>query len=354
MFRRCAVRLCSRSVAGIDVCSLAAEVVSGNRRAVSRGITYVESVKPEHRHAADELLQEVSRLTEKNRSSLGAFRVAVSGPPGAGKSCFIEELGTYLTNQGHRVAVLTIDPSSTISGGSLLGDKTRMDKLSFNKDAFVRPSPTRGCLGGVTEATYDALLLCEGAGFDVCIVETVGVGQSEVEARNMTDCFMLLLPPAGGDELQGIKKGIVEVADMVVITKSDGATEALAKKTASEYRKALQVIRPYQAMADWKPPVLRISSHTHKGIHELWETVKEHREHEKVKLLRKREEHRLSKLWECLRKEVIGRIETDMDVAEHVHKLEDGVGKGTTVPRLAARHIVDAWVSVIKGEKPTQ
>ena len=236
---------------------LAQGVVSGDRRSLARAITYVESVNEEHRTQADELLQDIAVLkAEKTRQAkpanqmcetftrmeqLPSLRIAISGPPGAGKSCFIECLGMHLIGMGLRVAVLTIDPSSTISGGSLLGDKTRMDKLTVERNAYIRPTPSRGFLGGIAEATYDALQICEGAGFDVCLVETVGVGQSEVAARTMTDCFCLLLPPAGGDELQGIKKGIVEVADLVGITKADGSTLPLAKRTQAEYTKALQV-----------------------------------------------------------------------------------------------------------------
>ena len=235
--------LCER--AGVDVKAIAERVVAGDRRALSRAITYVESVNETHRRQADLIMQHIAQLHPPHENDptthLPSIRIAISGPPGTGKSCLIETLGTYLTEQGHKVAVLTIDPSSTISGGSLLGDKTRMDKLAFNKQAYVRPSPTRGCLGGVTDATYDALHVCEGAGFDVCLVETVGVGQSEVAVRDMTDCFLLLLPPAGGDELQGIKKGIVEVADVVTITKADGPTKKLAGRTQAEYRKAMQV-----------------------------------------------------------------------------------------------------------------
>ena len=319
---------------------MAEKVLSGDRRSVSRAITLIESSNPDHRRQADLLLQEVA--TYENRSS---FRVAVSGPPGAGKSCFIEALGTHLTeNLGKKVAVLTIDPSSTISGGSLLGDKTRMDKLSINNNAYVRPSPTKGCLGGVAEATYDSSQLCEAAGFDVIIIETVGVGQSEVAARNMSDCFLLLLPPSSGDELQGIKKGIVEVADIVAITKADGSTEKLAKSSQVEYRKALQLIRPFGRCTDWRAPVLTCSSKANKGISELWDKIMFFSTEESDEIKSRRHNYRVEKLWESIRADITRRIEADQRMSDSAQKLTEGVRRGSVVPRLASRQILDAWL----------
>eukprot|EP01059_Diplonema_ambulator_P006862 TRINITY_DN16441_c0_g1_i1.p1 TRINITY_DN16441_c0_g1~~TRINITY_DN16441_c0_g1_i1.p1 ORF type:complete len:354 (+),score=49.71 TRINITY_DN16441_c0_g1_i1:46-1107(+) len=346
MLRRTVCRLAA------DVEDMANRIVNGERRFISRGITLVESGNEVHRRQADELLQLVTQkrldIMKKTGSKdrMPGFRVAVSGPPGAGKSCFIEALGTHLTKKmGQKVAVLTIDPSSTISGGSLLGDKTRMDGLSIDPNAYVRPSPTRGCLGGVAEATYDAIQICEGAGFDTCIVETVGVGQSEVDARNITDCFILLLPPANGDELQGIKKGIVEVADIVCITKADGNTEKLAHYTQAEYRKALQLIRPYGRCTDWKTPVLTCSAPTRAGIPEVWDAVAEFRQKEEPALIQRRKEHRVKKMWSFVRNDITRRIEADPDIREDALATTHSVATGVMVPRLGARHILDSWLA---------
>src|SRR6478672_11136472 len=231
---------------------LAQQVVDGDRRALARAITLVESTRADHRAEAEALLAEV--LPHVGNS----VRVGISGAPGAGKSTFIEALGGYLVEQAHRVAVLAVDPSSTRSGGSILGDKTRMEQLTRSPLAFVRPSPTGGTLGGVARRTREALLLCEAAGFDVVLVETVGVGQSEVAVAGMVDCFMLLIAPAAGDELQGIKRGIMELADLVVVNKADGDLAAIAGITAADYANALHLVRP--RIAAWVPRVLTCSA----------------------------------------------------------------------------------------------
>src|SRR5713101_4330951 len=224
---------------------LARAVIDGDRRALARAITLVESTRPDHRAEAETLLAEVLPTAG------GAIRVGVSGAPGAGKSTLIEALGLYLVGLGHRVAVLAVDPSSTRSGGSILGDKTRMEQLTRSPDAFVRPSPTGGTLGGVARRTREAMLLCEAAGFDVVLVETVGVGQSEVKVAAMVDLFMVLVAPGGGDELQGLKRGIMELADLVVVNKADGELEHAAGITASDYASALHLMRP--RIAEWTP-----------------------------------------------------------------------------------------------------
>lgn len=253
-----------------DPAALLAAIRSGERRALARAITLVESTAAHDRARADELLALL-----RPQASSPVVRVGISGPPGAGKSTFIEAFGLYLVAQGRKPAVLAVDPSSPVSGGSILGDKTRMEMLARDARAFIRPSPSGGNLGGVARRTREASLLCEAAGFDTILIETVGVGQSETAVAQMVDLFMLLLPPAGGDELQGIKKGIVELADLVAINKSDGDLEAAAGRTASDYTAALHMLRPSHAA--WHPPVLRVSSLQGTGIAEIWAAILAHR-----------------------------------------------------------------------------
>src|SRR5690554_1927349 len=249
---------------------LAEQVVAGDRRALARAITLVESTRPDHRASADALLAKLLPETGK------AVRLGISGVPGVGKSTFIEAFGLYLIEQGRRVAVLAVDPSSRRAGGSILGDKTRMELLSRSPDAFIRPSPAGRSLGGVARRTREALLLCEAAGYDVGIVETVGVGQSETAVAEMVDLFALLLLPGGGDELQGIKKGIVELAELVIVNKADGEMRAAAGRAAAEYRSALRMLRPL--MENWKVPVLQVSSIEKRGLEAVWQAILKHRE----------------------------------------------------------------------------
>src|SRR5829696_3615620 len=244
---------------------LAQEVIAGDRRALARAITLAESTRPDHRAEAEALLAEVLPR------SGAAVRVGISGAPGAGKSTLIEALGTHLVAEGQRVAVLAVDPSSTRSGGSILGDKTRMEQLTRSPDAFVRPSPTGGTLGGVARRTREAMLLCEAAGFDVVLVETVGVGQSEVKVAAMVDLFLVIVAPGGGDELQGIKRGIMELADLIVVNKADGDLAPAAGRAASDLRHAVHLLRPKRA--SWEVDVLTASALTGAGIAELWEAI---------------------------------------------------------------------------------
>ena len=248
---------------------LAEQIVAGDRRALARAITIVESTRPDHREEAAALLTEVLPHTG------GAIRIGISGAPGSGKSTFIEAFGLHLVEHGHRVAVLAVDPSSTRTGGSILGDKTRMGELTRSDSAFVRPSPTAGTLGGVARRTREAMLLCEAAGFDVVMVETVGVGQSEVAVAGMVDLFAVLVAPGAGDELQGIKRGIIELADVVVVNKNDGELAPAAKTTATDYSSALRLVR--SKTQAWTPRVVLVSALEGTGIDDLWSTVEEFR-----------------------------------------------------------------------------
>lgn len=249
----------------VNVTDLETGILSGSRVALSRAITLIESQHPDHQKAAQELLQ---LLINKRQDTI---RIGITGVPGAGKSTFIEAFGMMLCQKGLKVAVLAIDPTSSLSGGSILGDKTRMEQLSKEKNAYVRPSPTSGTLGGVHKKTRETMLLCEAFGFDVVLVETVGVGQSETAVRGMVDFFMLLTLTGAGDELQGMKKGIMELADAIVIHKADGANEKPAKKTASEFKQILHFIQP--ATKGWTPISLPVSSYTKLGLEEVWSSI---------------------------------------------------------------------------------
>jgi GTPase len=252
-----------------NIDALAASVREGGRVAVARAITLIESRKPEHRAQARRL------LTLLNDAAGRSHRIGITGVPGVGKSTLIDAFGSVLTSLGHRVAVLAVDPSSTRSGGAILGDKTRMAQLAIDPNAFIRPSPSSGTLGGVTRTTRETILLCEASGFDVLLVETVGVGQSEVAVAGMVDFFLLLMLAGGGDELQGIKKGVMELADMIAITKADRGNEHAARAAASDYSSALKILTP--PSASWKPPVITISAREGRGLDELWANIKAHR-----------------------------------------------------------------------------
>ena len=253
----------------LDPAVLAARITAGDRTALSRAITLVESTRGDHRALATTLLDALAERTGRS------IRIGMTGVPGAGKSTLIDGFGTMLTGMGHRVAVLAVDPTSMRSGGAILGDKTRMARLSVDPHAFVRPSPSSGTLGGVAAKTRETMLLCEAAGFDVVIVETVGVGQSEITVADMVDLFVLLMLPGAGDELQGIKKGIVEVADIIAVNKADGENAGRARLAAAEIRAALNILSPRDPL--WSPPVLALSGQTGDGLAELWSTIERFR-----------------------------------------------------------------------------
>lgn len=248
--------------------ALVSGVLDGQRRALAKAITLIESTREDHQIRAQQVLNALLPKTGN------AIRIGISGVPGAGKSTFIEALGMWLINQGHKLAVLAVDPSSSVSGGSILGDKTRMEQLSVREEAFIRPSPSSGSLGGVAEKTREAMLLCEASGYDVIIVETVGVGQSETTVAGMVDIFCLLQLPNAGDDLQAIKKGIVEIADLVIINKADIDPQAAAV-TAAQWKNALTLLRP--SSPNWQPPVIALSALHHDGIEKFWAAINNYR-----------------------------------------------------------------------------
>jgi len=318
---------------------IAARVVEGDRRALAQAITLVESSRPDHREDADALLADVLPHTGES------VRVGISGSPGAGKSTFIEALGLHVVEHGHRVAVLAVDPSSTRSGGSILGDKTRMEQLVRSPSAFIRPSPTGGTLGGVARRTREAMLLCEAAGFDVVLVETVGVGQSEVAVDAMVDLFLLLLAPGGGDELQGIKRGIVELADLVVVNKADGELTAAARSAASDYSSALRLLRAKQA--GWEPRVLTASALEGTGVADVWAAIEEFRDTlgASGELERRRAEQARDWMWSEVSESLLDALRRDAGVAALARELEDAVRRGELAPAAAARRLLDAFLA---------
>ncbi len=320
---------------GAEVSALAASIRAGDRRALARAITTVESTLPEHRRQADALLGEL-------RADAGhAVRVGISGPPGAGKSTFIEAFGLHLLSLGRKPAVLAVDPSSPVSGGSILGDKTRMELLARDARAFIRPSPSGGTLGGVARRTREASFVCEAAGFDTILIETVGVGQSETAVAEMVDLFMLLLPPAGGDELQGIKKGIVELADLVVINKADGDLAAAAGRTASDYMAALHMLRPSRAV--WHPPVLQISALEKRGIDRVWQAIEDYgRTLGQRGIAARRAAQAKATLWREIADLVRETLAAEPRLEALVQALEIEVSQGVTSPYAAAGRVVAA------------
>jgi LAO/AO transport system kinase len=322
-------------VSEVDVDELGAALGAGDRRALARSITLVESTRADHREQAAALLDAVLPATGK------AARVGITGTPGAGKSTFVEELGTRLTAGGHRVAVLAVDPSSRRSGGSILGDKTRMERLARDPDAFIRPSPSGGALGGVARRTREAGLLCEAAGFDVVIVETVGVGQSEIAVAEMVDCFVLLAAPGGGDELQGIKRGIMELADIVLVNKADGDLEAAALRAVSDYRHAVHLLRPKHD--GWTVPVTPISALSGRGVDEAWEAVERCTAHlrDTGALDRLRAGQAVAWMWDEIRETLIDSFRRDPEVARHWDEVEASVRNGRLSPTTAARTLLD-------------
>jgi LAO/AO transport system kinase len=325
------------------VTSLADRVRAGDRRAVARAITLVESTRADHRTEAEALLDAVLPETGK------ALRIGISGAPGVGKSTFIEAFGLHLIKAGKRPAVLAVDPSSRLSGGSILGDKTRMAELAKHKEAFIRPSPSGfgsdGLgFGGIARRSREALLICEAAGFDPILVETVGVGQSETAVAEMTDLFLLLLMPAGGDDLQGIKRGIMELADLIIVNKSDGALEAAAGRTAADYSHALRLMQPRHRA--WTAEVLRCSALTGQGIAEVAAKVEAFRAAltESGELQSRRRDQAAIWFNRELGLSIIERLTEEPVFAEALRELERRVTDGAIAPAAAARRIVAEFV----------
>lgn len=321
----------------INVHEYAKGVLDGSRTTLARAITLVESTHPGHRRQAQELLVELLP------HSGGARRVGITGVPGVGKSTFIEALGTMLTSAGYRVAVLAVDPSSTQSGGSILGDKTRMPRLAADSAAFVRPSPTSGTLGGVARATRETIVLMEAAGFDVVLVETVGVGQSEITVAGMVDCFLLLTLARTGDQLQGIKKGVLELADLVAVNKADGPHADEARKAARELRGALRMLTP--STAGWKPPVLTCSGLEEVGLDKLWDQVESHRTTllESGELAAKRSRQRVDWTWALVRDQLMAELTNAPSVRNVLDDVESQVSSGELTAGLAAEQILRAF-----------
>ena len=322
------------SISSADVARLARGVRAGDRAALSRAITLIESKRADHRRSAAALMQALIGATGK------AVRVGITGAPGVGKSTTIDALGTMLTKQGRKVAVLAVDPSSRRTGGSILADKTRMARLANDANAFIRPSPASGTLGGVAARTRETMLLCEAAGYDVVLVETIGVGQSEIAVADMTDFFLLLMLPGAGDELQGLKKGVVELADMIAVNKADGDNVARAKAAAAEYRAALHILTPRSA--NWSPPVVTYSALTGEGVAALWAHVLDHREKLTAadELASRRAEQQVKWMWAMLEERLLAPLRSDRAIKAALASIEAEVAAGALAPAAAVDKIV--------------
>ncbi|MFJ3773122.1 methylmalonyl Co-A mutase-associated GTPase MeaB [Streptomyces sp. NPDC090075] len=327
----------------IDVDAYVKGVLDGKRAVIARAITLVESTRPQHRALAQELLTEL--LPHSGR----ARRIGVSGVPGVGKSTFIDAFGTLLTGLGHRVAVLAVDPSSTRTGGSILGDKTRMERLAVDPNAFVRPSPSAGTLGGVAKATRESMVVMEAAGYDVILVETVGVGQSETAVADMVDSFLLLSLARTGDQLQGIKKGVLELADVIAVNKADGPHERDARSAARELASALRLMHGKDVF--WTPPVLSCSARESTGLELVWERLEQHRAllDSTGRLTDKRREQQVGWTWSMVRDELLGRLSAHPAVRAAAPDLEQQVRDGSLTATLAAERILRAFEGPSEG-----
>ena len=327
----------------IDVDDLFEGVRAGNRTKLARAITLLESTAPAHKVLAQELLVKLLPFSGK------AMRVGLTGVPGVGKSTTIETLGLKLIEEGHRVAVLAIDPSSTKSGGSILGDKTRMSRLSAADEAFIRPSPSAGTLGGVAKATREAMVVLEAAGYDIVIVETVGVGQSEVAVAQMVDTFAFLALAGAGDQLQGIKKGVLEMADVISINKADGKNLRPAKRAARDLMTAMKMVRSSDQV--WTPPVLTMSALEDDGIDKFWQAIEDHVEamHENHLFDENRANQQIKWMWSMVHETLLQRLNTNEAVQTESSLVEKQLRSGQLTPTLAAQRIMEAFD---KGRAP--
>ncbi len=318
-------------------------VVSGDRAKLARAITLIESRNVDHQKLAQEML--LGLLPRTGQS----LRIGISGLPGAGKSTFIDAFGTMLTGAGHKVAVLAVDPTSSRTGGSILGDKTRMTRLAVDGNAFIRPSPTGGTLGGVARATREAILVCEAAGYDIILVETVGVGQSEITVSEMVDFFLVLMIAGGGDELQGIKKGVLEIADMIAITKADGENVTRAKITATDYQHAMRIVTPMNPM--WTPPVVTVSAMENRGLDVLWEKIQQYKKavQEAGAFETKRRAQQIRWMWSMIEDRLMTHLRADERLRTLVADMERGIADGKVTPGLAADNILQAFWSSLGG-----
>jgi LAO/AO transport system kinase len=325
----------TRPNAPTDIIALAKNLRAGHCAALARAITLIESRRSDHQAAARDLVQALLPDTGK------AVRVGITGSPGVGKSTTIDALGMFLIARGHKVAVLAVDPSSARTGGSILGDKTRMARLSASDHAYIRPSPASGTLGGVAAKTREAMLLCEAAGFDVVLVETVGIGQSETAVSDMTDFFLALMLPGAGDELQGIKKGLVELADMIAVNKADGDNLKRANQAAADYRSALHILNPRSE--HWHPPVETYSALTGNGIAKLWQKILDHRTamNASGEFAKRRREQQVKWMWSMLEQRMLARLRTEPSTRGRVRKIESEVADGRVTPSVAAEQIAE-------------
>jgi len=320
-----------------SVRDLADGILANDRRALGRAITLVESTRDDHRASAEELVELLLHATGNS------IRIGISGVPGVGKSTFIEAFGVHLVRAGKRVAVLAVDPSSRRTGGSILGDKTRMTELSRTPLAFIRPSPSNGTLGGVARRTRESLLLCEAAGFDVILVETVGVGQSETAVADMVDLFCLLLLPSAGDELQGIKKGIVELAELIIVNKADGELRDAATRAVSDYRSALRLLRPLTQI--WTTEVIPVSSTAPSGMATVWSAVERHQTAMRAAGTRdvRRHEQASAALWSDLSDQLVGALRRHPTVLAELATIEEAVLAGTMTPMAGSRLLIELF-----------
>ena len=320
-------------------------VLAGDRAILGRAITLIESTRPEHRSQAASLLDKIMPHTGK------AYRVGISGVPGVGKSTFIEAFGLLLAEEDHQVAVLAVDPSSTLSGGSILGDKTRMTRLSNHPRAFVRPSPNAGALGGVAARTREAMLLCEAAGYGIVLVETVGVGQAEIHVAEMTDFFLVLMLPGAGDELQGIKRGILEMADLIAVNKAEGENRSKAKRAVRDYRTALRFLTPRST--HWQPRVTACSALAEEGLAEIWQTIRDHHTalSEAGQLATRRRAQLRGWMWSQIEEALKTRLRENDAVRAIIDKTEVDLLTGKIAPAGGAQQILAAFFDNLTANK---